>query len=76
MTETVWFLAWALVLLAVTYIVVRGWRTYHPRPAPPIFYGRQQIRAAAREEAGRALGGTPVKRSVRRQAARDIARKL
>lgn len=58
--------------LAVWAVHRRVWR---PAQAPPVFYtGRQQLRQAARTEAYRQVGGAPIGRRVKRQAARDLAR--
>ena len=46
------------------------------QPLDQTFVGRQQIRAEARRQAMRQLGRVPIDRSTRRQAAREISRKV
>lgn len=46
------------------------------RRKEPAYTGRQQLRAAARNEAMRQLGRAPVSRHVRREAAREVSRHM
>lgn len=62
--------------LRVLGAVAGLFRRLFGRRLEPVYSGRQQLRRAARDEAVRQLGEAPVPRHIRRQAARDIARKV
>lgn len=64
----------ASLLISVLFALWRARR--ESKAADEYLTGRQQLRAAAREEGYKAIGGSAVARRTKRQAARDIARKV
>lgn len=73
-------MVFVLVVIALAAMSRLGWfgdweRHFYASPEP-VYEGRQQQRRAVREIASRAVGGAPIDRRTRRQAASEIARSL
>ena len=70
----VWVSLGVLMQIYYLFVILDG---EHSRVTAPRLFGRQQLRAAARREAGSMLGATmATSRQNRRMAAREIARSL
>lgn len=70
------FAALAALAVVLFYCSRESQQRRYRRRAGEAFVGRQQIRAAARHEGYRAIGGSPVSRRTKRNAARELARKV